>query len=97
MARVLLLILKLLCYLALLVVLAGIGSLVLVIKLNECPMLMEGEVSCATPFFESVASFGMAVVLTTVFTGLPGLFAVGGLVFLIRDLLHLRRKSVTCP
>jgi hypothetical protein len=97
MARVLLFILKLPCYLALLIVLAGIASLVLVSVLDVCPMLNEGGISCATPFFESIATFGMTIVVMTAFTLWPALLAMGGLVFLIWDLLHLRRKSATRP
>jgi len=93
MARLGLLVFKLICYLALLAVLAGIASLVFVSTMDVCPRLDEGDIACTNPFYESLASFGMVVVLATVFTGLPGLLALGGVVFLIRDLLNLRRRS----
>jgi hypothetical protein len=45
-----------------------------------------------SPAFEVIASIAMAIVLLSVFMGLPALLALGGLIFLAFDLLHLWRK-----
>ena len=93
MQRILWLLFKFVSYLALLIVAAGIASLVLVFKLDVCPRLDEGGITCVTPFYEQIASFGVGVALATVFTGLPGLLAIAGVVFLVRDLLSLARRK----
>src|ERR1700724_2357050 len=92
MMRLLILLLKLVCYVALGLVLAGIAALVFVTKMGLCPRLDEGAVECVSPFAESLGNFGLGVVLVTAFTGLPGLLAIAGLVILIRDLLRWRRS-----
>jgi hypothetical protein len=75
--------LKILCYLALACEIAAAASLALVSKLGVCPRLDEGGIECVSPFYESIAGFGATVVLMTVFTGIPGLLALGAIVFLI--------------
>ncbi|MFI5014996.1 MAG: hypothetical protein ACHQAY_21895 [Hyphomicrobiales bacterium] len=82
--RLLILLLKAVSYLALALVSAGIGALVFVAETGLCPRLDEGAVDCVSPFAERLGNFGLGVVLAIVFTGLPGLLAVAGLVFLIR-------------
>ena len=82
-------ILKIICYVALgalLAVLAVLGVL------DICPRLDEGGISCVSPAFEVVASIAMAIVLLSVFMGLPALLALGGLIFLAFDLLRRWRK-----
>jgi hypothetical protein len=93
MGRILLVALKIVCYLGLAFVLAGIGSLVLVSRLGVCPQLNEGGVSCTTPLYESIAGFGMGVMLITAFGVVPALLALGGLVYLVRDLWRWRRRG----
>jgi hypothetical protein len=83
---------KILCYLALACELAAIACLALVTELGVCPRLDEGGIECVSPIYESIASFGTAVVLMTVFTGLPGLLALGGIVFLVVGLVRRRRR-----
>ena len=87
--RTLLRTLKIICYAALgalLAVLAFLGAI------DICPRLDEGGISCVSPAFEVIASIAMAIVLLSVFMGLPALLALGGLIFLAFDLLHLWRK-----
>jgi hypothetical protein len=43
-----------------------------------------------TPLFDRVAQFSVAVVLLSVFTGLPALLALFGLFFLMREILRRR-------
>ena len=92
MGRTLLQTLKIICYVALGALLAGFAVLAFLGALDICPRLDEGGISCVSPAFEVIASIAMAIVLLSVFMGLPGLLALGGLIFLAFDLLHLWRK-----
>jgi hypothetical protein len=89
--RYLLLVLKLLCYVALAVVLAGLVAAGIVAQTGGCPRFDEAGVQCISPFYEQLGSFAMAVLLVSVFTGVPVILAIVGLVFLLRDLLRWRR------
>ena len=91
-ARAFRLLFRLICYLALVLVVSGVGSLILVSKLDVCPTLNESQIQCITPFYESLGNYGMGVTLITVFTGLPGILAIVGLIFLGYDLGDLLRK-----
>jgi hypothetical protein len=84
----LVLLVKLVCYAALVFVLAGIGALTFVVETGVCPRLDEGAVECISPFYANLGYFGLGVLLTVVLTGLP---AILGLVFLVRDLLRWKR------
>ena len=85
--------LRLICYGALVIVLAGLASLVFVTEMGVCPSLDESQIACSAPFYERIASFGMSVVLISVFTGLPGLLAIAGLVMLGYDVGNLLSRS----
>lgn len=91
-AAVFFFLLRLICYVMLAIVIVGIGSMVLVSVLDVCPTLHEGGISCNAPLYQHLAEFGMAVLLVTVFTGFPGLFAIGGLIFLAKDIAAWRRR-----
>jgi hypothetical protein len=88
MGRTLLRILKIICYVALGALLAGFAVLAFLGVLDICPRLDEGGISCVSPVFEVIASIAMAIVLLSVFMGLPALLALGGLIFLAFDLLR---------
>ena len=83
---VLYLILRLICYCALAIVVAGFASFALLGALDVCPRLDTGSISCNTQFLEGLAEFSLAVMLVSVFTGLPLLLALAGLFFLARGL-----------
>lgn len=85
-------VLRLVCYVALAIVVCGIGAMVFVSMLDVCPTLHEGGISCNAPVYQHLAEFGMTVLLLTVFTGFPALLAIGGIVFLARDIAHWRRR-----
>lgn len=85
-------VLRVVCYVALAIVVSGIGAMVLVSMLDVCPTLHEGGISCNAPIYQHIAEFGMTVLLLTVFTGFPALLAIGGIVFLARDIAHWRRR-----
>src|SRR5258708_12827831 len=72
---------------------AGLGVLAFLGVLDICPRLDEGGISCVSPVFEVIASIAMAIVLLSVFMGLPALLALGGLIFLAFDLLRRWRKG----
>ena len=78
-------------YLALAIVLAAIAAAVIVSRSGGCPRLDEGAVECVSPFYADLGYFSLGVLLAAGFSGLPAILAVAGLVFLIRDLLHMRR------
>ena len=79
-------ILRILCYLALVIVLAGFVSLVFPFVTDNCANQSGGTVSCTNPFYRDMFEFGFTVVMFSIFTGLPGLLALGGIVFLVKDL-----------
>jgi hypothetical protein len=83
---------KIVCYLALACELAAFGSLTALHSLGVCPTINEGGIECTAPAYESIASFGVMVVLMTVFTGVPGLLAIAGIVFLILWLVRRWRR-----
>src|SRR6516165_1512534 len=71
MGQTLLRILKIVCYVALGALLAGFAVLAFLGVLDICPRLDEGGISCVSPVFEVIASIAMAIVLLSVFMGLP--------------------------
>jgi hypothetical protein len=89
--------LRLICYPALLIVLAGVVALIVVSMNGDCPNMSERAIRCANPRSQGLADFGMAVVLASAFTGIPLLGAMGGIVFLIRDIRRLRRCFSSAP
>ena len=90
--RIFSILLRLICYPALLFVGAGIGTLIVLSVSGLCPRLDTGGVTCTTEAAKTMANFGFSVVLLTVFTGIPGLLAIGGVIFAIKDVLRLVRR-----
>jgi hypothetical protein len=83
-------VLRSLCYLAFGFLLAGLGTLAFIDASGMCTQLGASAVACLTPLFDRVAQFSVAVVLLSVFTGLPALLALFGLFFLMREILRRR-------
>lgn len=92
-SRVVWRIVKFVCYVALAIVFAGVASLFVPSMLGLCSHASGGTLKCNDPMYHRIFEFGYTVVMLTVFTGIPGLLAMGGLVFLIRDVFWRRR----CP
>ena len=92
MGQTLLRALKIICYVALGALLAGFAVLAFLAARDICPRLDEGGIACMSPVFDVIASIAMAIVLLSVFTVLPALLALGGLIFLAFDLLRRWRK-----
>jgi len=94
MKTVFFLLLRLICYSTLATVLAA-GAALLVISVNgQCPPVNEAGVTCATKFSQYLADFGLTVASFALDTGFPVVLAVGGLIFLMRD---LRGKTSQAP
>lgn len=79
-------------YASLATVLAAVAILVFIGQTNVCPTFNEGRVACASPFYQGLGEFAMGVMLIAVFTGLPILLALMGLVFAIIDFRRWRRS-----
>jgi hypothetical protein len=93
MRSVLFLLLRLICYAALLMLCAG-GLALLVVKVNgQCPPLGDFAVTCATKFSERLANFGLSVLGISLDTGVPVALAFGGLIFLMRDVRRLFNRA----
>jgi hypothetical protein len=84
------LLLRIVCYLAFAIVLAAGLALIFVSVNGQCPPI-SGEigVTCVTKFSQALADFGLMVGAFTLDKGFPIVLAVGGLIFLMRD---MRRK-----
>jgi hypothetical protein len=94
MKTVFFLLLRLICYPALAIVLAAGASLIVISVNGQCPPISEAGVTCATKFSQRLADFGLAVAGFALDTGVPLVLAVGGLIFLMRD---VRRKTNQAP
>lgn len=82
------LIIEIICYLGALFALSGIVALSYTIASGLCPRFDTGMISCKTPFAKSVADYAMGVTLVTAFTGIPLLFLLGAIGFVIWRLLR---------
>ena len=69
--RYLILGVRLLCYLALALVVAGIAAAIVVAQTGGCPRFDEGAVQCISPFYEQLGYFALAVLLSSFVTGVP--------------------------
>ena len=83
------LLLRLICYVALAITLAAVLALLVISVNGQCPPISEIGVTCATRWSQALADFGLAVGEFTLDTGFPIVLAVGGLIFLGRDLRRL--------
>ena len=89
---------KAICYLCLAFALSGILALVFVQQTGGCPRLDEGSIQCTSEFNRNIGTYGIGVAYILVFTGLPALFALIGVVLLLRAALRAwraRRLPVT--
>ena len=83
---------RVVCYAVLLFVIAGAVSLFAPFMLGLCRNASGGTVSCTDPVYRDMFEFGFGVILMSIFTGLPALLALAGLVFAIFDLTRFVRK-----
>lgn len=82
--------LRILCYVSLAVVMFGILSLFVPVSMGAC-QTSSGSIDCISPVYQKLNELGYGIVLATVFTGLPGLLAMGGIYFLVSDIRHARK------
>lgn len=92
---VLYLLLRLLCYAALVLVVLGFGSVIVLSVTDACSRLDTGAIECASDMHKQIAEFGMGVMLVTAFTGLPAIMAIAGFFFLMVKIY--RRFTVGRP
>ena len=85
-------VLRIFCYLGLAFVVSGIAAMMIIGALGVCPRFDTGSISCTTPFYNDLAEYALTVLILTIFTGFPALLAIGGVVFLIYDLIRWRRR-----
>ncbi len=91
MKTVFFLLLRLICYAALLVLIAASLALIVASVNGQCPRINSGiGVTCATRFSQRLADFGLDVMGFALDRGFPIVLAVGGLIFLMRDVRRRR-------
>ncbi len=95
--RVLFLLLRILCYAALLIVVVGFGSVILLSVTDACSRIDTGAIVCSSESYKQIGEFGMGVMLVTAFTGLPMLLALGGVFFLLRKIYLWWRAAPAHP
>ncbi len=83
--------LRVLCYASLAVVAWALVTLQLLLG-GDCPTIHTGAVICNTPEAQEQGNLVMSVMLVTFFTGVPAALALGGVVFLVKDLWRLFRR-----
>lgn len=84
--RTLIILLRILCYVALAVMLFGALCLFGPLLLGLCEDTSGGTVKCTDPTYRWFFETGFMIVMMGIFTGLPSLLALGGLVFSLVDL-----------
>ncbi|WP_026607841.1 hypothetical protein [Methylocapsa acidiphila] len=78
---------KILCYVALAVLAGSLAMVIILESSGLCSAINEGFATCKTPALETFAyTAGMIPVLSS-FTLFPLVFAIGGLIFLLRGLI----------
>jgi len=82
-------------YFMLFVVMAGFSAAYVLHWLNLCPKFDEGGIVCTSAFAETVGELSMTIMLVSVFTGFPLLFALLGIVFLVLAIVRARRRNAS--
>lgn len=86
------LVLRLICYLTLAAVISSFAALVILTQTGACSSITTGGITCDTPLAKELAGLGLGIVLLTVFTGVPALLAMAGVVFLLYDIFLWRAR-----
>lgn len=92
MKRIFWIIVRVLCYGALVIVAAGAAGLFAPFMLDWCQNQSGGTIKCTSPFYRQIYEFGFTVVMMSIFTGVPALLALGGIFFTLIDLFRIGRK-----
>ncbi len=93
--KLLFLVFRSLCYAALAVIVVAFAILIYLSVTDSCTSLGFDIINCEAPFDKNLAEYAISVVLLTVFTGLPGILAILGVIFATRSLY--RKYGSTSP
>ena len=84
------LLLRLICYLSLIFVLAASLALLVIYVNGQCSAPIDMAVTCVGKFSQRLADFGLAVGAVALDSGVPIVFAFGGVIYLLRDVWRWR-------
>ena len=79
-------ILKAVCYLALFGLVAALLGMIVLTEAGYCSSLSSASIACKPDWAQTFAELSFGILLVSAFTGIPTLFAFGGLIFAIRAL-----------
>lgn len=91
--KILLTILRVICYLALVVMLLGAAGLFLPFMLDLCSNQSGGTVKCTEPLYRQAFEIGFTIVMMGVYTGAPLILALGGAIFGLFDISRYLRQG----
>lgn len=83
--------LRFVCLAALVVGLVAVCGLVLPFTFDVCHDGGAGQIVCDRPIYRTAFDTGFAIVMFGVYTGLPAILAVAGMLFLLGSVFNLRR------
>ncbi len=86
------LVLRVACYAALATMVFGGVALFAPFVFDLCRNASGGVVKCTDPTYRWFFETGFVIVMMGIFTGLPGLLALGGVAFAVRDLWPRRSQ-----
>ena len=78
--------LKAICYLALFILAAALAAMIVLSEAGYCSSLSSASIACRPGFAQTLAELSFGILLISAFTGIPTLFALGGVIFAIRAL-----------
>ena len=89
---------RLVCYLALLIVGGSVAVVAITETFNLCPGFSANTgLSCRGAWYEGLANFAMGTVMLSMLTVVPALLAAAGLILAIVDLVRRRRTPRAGP
>ncbi len=84
-----------LSYASLAVVLAGVGSVFLLVLYQSCAQLDFQGVACKDPTNQMLGQFGMAIFWATLYTIVPAILALSGAYFGVMALMKKERERLS--
>lgn len=91
--RIFMILLRFVCYTALVIMLFGAIALFAPFIFGFCRNASGGIIKCTDPTYRWWFETGFTIVMMGVFTGVPGLLALGGVVFSVVDLWRRSRRD----
>lgn len=83
---------RIVCYGALAFALSGVVGMWLVNSFGGCESFNEAAIKCPASWSQGLAEWSLMVFILTIFTGVPLLLALGGVLFAIVDLVRWVRR-----